>query len=82
MDPANHSSILWQLWNPAAASAAGGKEPAAWFENILLYAEILLVLIFLPIVAGMLYLLNRHMFNSRKPVREDLHTTHDPGESR
>ena len=82
MDLANRSSILWQLWNPAAVSGAGGKEPAAWLEENLLFLEIMLALIFLPIVAGMIYLLNRHMFNSRKPVREDLHTTHDSGESK
>lgn len=63
-----------RLWKPAAVTGAGGTAVAVWFEEILLYAQEILALIFLPILAGLVYLLNNFIFKSRIPRREDMST--------
>jgi hypothetical protein len=68
-----------RLWRPAAVTGAGGTAVAVWFEEILLFGQELLALIFLPIIAGAIYLLNLFIFNSRMPKREDLNHANDRG---
>ncbi len=79
---ANRSSIFRRFWKPAAVTGAGGTAVGVWFEEIMLYAEEILALIFLPILAGVIYLLNIFIFNSRMPKREDLQITQNPGEKK
>lgn len=63
--------ILRRLWKPAVVTSAGGTATAIWFEEILLFGEQILALIFLPIMAGIIYLLDILMFRSQTPRAED-----------
>ena len=71
--------VFRRLWKPATLTGAGGTAVAVWFEEILLFGQELLALIFLPIIAGVIYLLNLSIFNSRMPKREDLNNPNDRG---
>jgi hypothetical protein len=76
---AHRSSIFRRLWKPAAVTGAGVTAVAFWFEEILLYVEEILVLILLPIMAGVIYLFNILLFKSRMPKGEDLKNPNDRG---
>lgn len=66
-----------RIWKPAALTGAGGTAVAIWFEEILMFSQEILALIFLPIMAGVIYLLDISIFKSRLPCREDMkQTTH------
>ena len=83
--PSTHSlriPIFKRLWKPAAVTGAGGTAIAIWFEEIIAFGADILALIFLPIMAGVLYLLDIFIFNSRLPRREDLENKNDPGAKR
>ncbi len=67
------------LWKPAAVTGAGGAAVVIWFEEIMLFAEEILALILLPILAGIIYLLDIFIFKSRLPKREDLTNTNSRG---
>jgi hypothetical protein len=67
------------LWKPAVVTGAGGTALAIWFEEILAFGTEILALIFLPILAGVIYLLDIFIFKSRLPRREDLETPTDQG---
>jgi hypothetical protein len=71
--------LFRRLWKPAAATGAGGTMIAIWFEEILLFGQELLALIFLPLIAGAIYLLDNFIFRSRMPKREDLKNANDQG---
>ncbi len=75
-------SFFRKFWKPAVVTGAGGTAIAVWFEEIMLYAEDLLGLIFLPIMAGLIYLLNKVMFNSRLPASEDIQDKAQTGAKR
>jgi|MudIll2142460700_1097286.scaffolds.fasta_scaffold1629099_1 hypothetical protein len=72
MSQSPRSSIFRRFWKPAAATAAGGTAGAIWFEEIMLYTEEILALIFLPLLAGVIYLFNTLVFKSRQPRHDDL----------
>jgi len=61
-----------RIWRPVAVTGAGGTVVAVWFEEIMLYAQEILALIFLPIMAGLIFLLDIFIFRSRTPKREDI----------
>jgi hypothetical protein len=61
-----------RFWKPAAITGAGGTAIAIWFEELLAFGTEILALIFLPILAGVIYLLDILIFKSRMPRREDL----------
>jgi hypothetical protein len=63
-----------RLWKPVAITGTGGAAIAIWIDEILLFAEEILALIFLPILAGIIFLLDILIFKSRMPRREDLDT--------
>ena len=64
-------------WKAAAITGAGRTAVAIWFEEILMFSQEILALIFLPIMAGVIYLLDISIFKSRLPCREDMEqTTH------
>ena len=74
---------FWRrIWKPAALTGAGGTAAVVWIEEIMLYAQEILALIFLPILAGVIYLLDIFMFKSRLPKREDLDNSTRQGEQR
>ncbi len=74
----NHSThsprfpLLRRLWKPVAVTGAGGTAIAYWFEEIVMFGEDILALIFLPILAGVIFLLDILIFKSRMPRREDM----------
>jgi hypothetical protein len=72
--PNSRSSIVRRFWKPVAATGAGGTAVVLWFEEMMLFVQDILALIFLPILAGVIYLLDIFMFKSRMPRREDLTT--------
>lgn len=70
--PNSRSSMVRRFWKPVAATGAGGTAVVLWFEEMMLFVQDILALIFLPILAGIIYLLDIFMFKSRMPRREDL----------
>lgn len=77
--PAARFPILRRAWKPVAVTGAGGTAVAVWFEEIMLYAQELLALIFLPLMAGLIYLLDIFIFKMRTPKREDLSAPKERG---
>lgn len=71
--------IFRRLWKPAAVTGAGGTAIAIWFEEILLFGQEILALIFLPIIAGVIYVLDIFIFRSRMPRREDMNDINSKG---
>lgn len=77
----NHSThslqnpILRRLWKPAAITGAGGIAVAAWFDEIMTVSAEIIALIFVPIMAGVIFLLDILMFKSRMPRHEDMENT-------
>lgn len=68
-----------RIWRPVAVTGAGGTVIAIWFEEIMFYAQEILALIFLPIMAGLIYLLDIFIFRSRTPKREDISIPNERG---
>lgn len=73
------TSTIQRIWKPAVATGASGTAVAVWFEEILLYAEAILALIFIPLMAGLIFLVNLIMFKSRLPTRNNHHNSKDKG---
>lgn len=71
--------IFRRFWKPAVATGAGGTAVAVWFEEILMFGEEILALVFLSIVGGLMYLFNVYIFKSHMPRREDFENTNDRG---
>ena len=65
------TGFLKRFWKPVAATGVGGTAVIIWFEEMLLFAQEIMALVLLPIMAGIIYLLDILMFKSRKPHRED-----------
>jgi len=65
----SHSKYA-RLWKPVAITGTGGAALALWLEEILLFGAEILALIFLPIMAGLIYLLDILMFKSQTPKKE------------
>ena len=72
MSKVHRSPTFRRLWKPAAVVGAGSTVAAFWVEDILLYAEIFMALMLLPIMAVVIYLFNIFIFKSRMPKGEDL----------
>ncbi len=64
--------LFRRLWKPAAATGAGSAAIAVWFDEIISVSQEILALIFLPILAGAIYLLDVFIFKSHMPRREDI----------
>ncbi|HEY9076283.1 MAG TPA: hypothetical protein VIO61_07050 [Anaerolineaceae bacterium] len=71
MSQSRSTPIIRRFWKPATVIGAGGVTMAAWFEEIVIYAEEILTLILLPLMAGVIYLLNLLAFRSRKLDRQN-----------
>ena len=72
-------TMLRRLWKPAAVTGAGGTAAVVWFEEILLLWQEILALLFLPVIAGVIYLLDIFIFRSRMPRREDISSFNEKG---
>ena len=71
--------VFRRLWKPVAVTGAGGTAVAIWFEEIIAFGAEILALIFLSIMAGVIYLLDILIFRSRMPQREDMENTIENG---
>lgn len=69
--------VFRRLWKPALVTGVGGATLAFWIDEIVMFGEEILALIFLPIMAGVIYLLDIFIFKSRMPRRKDLENIHD-----
>ena len=81
-DQSTHSHrlpVFRRLWKPAAIIGAGGTAVAIWFDEIVMFGEEILALIFLPILAGVIYLLDIFIFKFHIPRREDMKNSNDRG---
>lgn len=74
MSQSRRSYIFQRFWKPAAVTGTDGPAIAIWYEEFMLYAEEILALVFLPILAGVIFLFNILVFKSRLPRRDDLST--------
>jgi hypothetical protein len=68
--PSPRPAILRRWWKPATATGAGGTAAVIWFEELILFAEEIITLVSITILAGVIYLLNILMFNARMPKKE------------
>jgi hypothetical protein len=75
--PTHRFPIFRRFWKLVAVTGAGGTAVAVWFEEIMIFGQEILALIFLPILAGTIYLLDIFIFKSRMPRRKDLENTND-----
>lgn len=70
--PSSRFPVIRRFWKPIAATGASGTAIVIWSEEMMFFVQDILALIFLPILAGGIYLLNIFAFRSRMPRREDL----------
>jgi hypothetical protein len=77
----HRGSFLRRYWKPAAITGAGGTAVAVWFDEMLLFGEEILALIFLPLLAGAIYLFDTVVFKSRVPRREDMNKSNHDGDN-
>ena len=68
----HHIPFLRHYWKPAAIIGAGGTALTVWFDEILMFGEEIMALIFLPLLAGVIYLFDTFVFKSRVPRSEDM----------
>lgn len=66
------TTLFRRLWKPAVVTGASGATLSLWIEEIILFGQEILALIFLPIMAGLVYLLDILIFKSRMPKKEDV----------
>jgi hypothetical protein len=71
--------IFRRFWKPAAVTGAGGTAVAIWFDEIVLFGEEILALIFLPILAGVIFLIDILIFKSHMPQPGDMKDSNDKG---
>jgi hypothetical protein len=68
-----------RLWKPATVTGVSGAAVLIWLEEIIAFGAEILALIFLPIMAGAIYLLDIFFFKSRMPKRDDPNPPSDQG---
>lgn len=56
---------------PAAAAGAGGTALVVWLEELMILAAELIGVIFLPILAGIIFLFNHLVFKTSMPRKLD-----------
>jgi hypothetical protein len=76
----HHVSFFRRYWKPAAITGAGGTAVVVWFDELLMFGEEILALIFLPLLAGVIYLFDNFVFKSRLPRREDMNKLNNDGD--
>lgn len=69
--------IRW-VWRPLTLTGAGGTALALWLDDLVMVSQEVLGLIFLPIMAGIIYGLDVFLFKTRLPRRDDLTTPTSP----
>jgi hypothetical protein len=71
--PSGSHPRRWPRWaTPAAALGAFGTTLVIWFEEIVALATEFIGVIFLPILASIIYLFNFYVFKSAMPKADDI----------
>lgn len=76
---AHRAPFLKRFWKPAAVTGASGTALALWLDEIVAFSQEILALLLLPIMAGLIYLLDIFMFKDHLPKREDITKPTDEG---
>ncbi len=71
MSEKSRSTAMRRWWKPALAGGAGGSALWLWLEEVALFVEDVLALLFLPLMAGLIYLFDILLFKSQMPNRRD-----------
>lgn len=82
MSSTPRTPLFRKLWKPAALTGAAGTAAVFWLEEFFLYIEEILALIFLPLLAGVIYLFNVYVFKSHLPEHEERGKVQDIREKR
>ena len=61
-----------RFWKPASAITASGAALITWFEEIIATAAEFIGVIFIFIMAGVIYLFNVYVFKSAAPKADNL----------
>lgn len=61
-----------RLWKPLVVTGTGGTALIIWFEEILTFVTEFIGVIFLPILAAIIYLFNIFLFKSYDLKEDDL----------
>lgn len=77
--PASGHPAWRRWWKPTAVGGAGSIALAVWLDELLLFAEEIIGLILLPIMAGAIYLLDILMFRARLPKEGDIENAGSKG---
>jgi hypothetical protein len=77
----HHVPFLRRYWKPAVITGAGGTAVAVWFDELLMFGEEILALIFLPLLAGVIYIFDIFVFKSHLPRREDMNKLNNDKEN-
>ena len=75
----HHFATFRRLWKPTVVAGASGTAVAIWFNEIIMFGQEILTLIFLSIIAGVIYLFNIFIFKFHKPRREDMKNSNARG---
>ena len=78
----HRSRLFRRFWKPAVATGAGGTAVAVWFEEILIFGEEILALLFFALVGGVMYLFNVLVFKSQMPRHEAIENLKEKGEKK
>jgi hypothetical protein len=70
--PAKCSLRFRRLWKPVVATGTGGAALVIWIEEILAFATEFIGIIFLPILATIIYLFKIFLFKSFDLKGDDL----------
>jgi len=63
----------WTRWAPpAAAAGAGGATLLIWFEEVVTLVTEFIGVLFLPVLASIIYFFNVFVFKSAAPKADDL----------
>ncbi len=71
-----------RLWKPALVTGGGTAAIVVWLDEVLAFAEDIIGVLLLPLMAGMIYLLDILMFRSRMPKEEDMKQSQNKGAKR
>ena len=63
--------MIRRLWKSAIVTSAGGAAISVWWDEIVGFGYGIAGLILLPIMAGIIYLLDIFFFKSRMPELKD-----------
>ncbi len=78
----HRSPFFRRFWKPAVATGAGGTAVAVWFEEILLFSQEVLALLFFSLLGGVMYLFNVLIFKSQMPRLEEIENLKGKGEKK